>query len=158
MNSTQRAKRKERRQQRRSLKAHSHLKEALSFNKTFGFWQLYNASRICKQGVMWKGSVLRFDFHRAANVYKLYDQLKSGTYKKGKPVRFKLAERGKIRQISAVAFRDRIVQRALCDNSLVPIIQNSLIYNNGASLKGKGTAFSRAQFEKHLCLGIADGC
>ena len=150
MNSKQRARRKARRQRKRGAKSHSKLAYALDFDRVFSYWSLYNASCICMRGVKWKNSVLNFALRDPAGVYMLYEQLQNGKYKKGKPVHFKLAERGKMRDISAVAFRDRIVQRALCDNSLVPIIQNSLIYNNGASLKGKGTSFTRAQFKKHL--------
>lgn len=45
---------------------------------------------------------------------------------------------------------DRVVQRSLCDNILIPRLQNYLIYDNGASLKNKGIDFSRKRLETHL--------
>lgn len=39
---------------------------------------------------------------------------------------------------------------SLCDNILAPSLLSYLIYDNGASLKGKGITFSRQRFEEHL--------
>ena len=44
----------------------------------------------------------------------------------------------------------KILQRAICDNILEPIIYPKLIHNNGASIKGKGVEFTRKQLTKHL--------
>ena len=46
--------------------------------------------------------------------------------------------------------RDRVVEHALCDKVINPAIQPYLIYNNGASQKGKGVSFTREQFAKDL--------
>ena len=46
--------------------------------------------------------------------------------------------------------RDRVVRHAFCDNVITPCTQPYLIHNNGASQKGKGVSFARAQFEKDL--------
>ena len=43
-----------------------------------------------------------------------------------------------------------MTQRVLCDNALVPVLQNSLIYDNGASMKGKGVDFARKRLVGHL--------
>lgn len=42
-----------------------------------------------------------------------------------------------------VSFRDRVYQRSLNDNAIYPQIARSLIYDNGACQKKKGTLFSR---------------
>lgn len=39
------------------------------------------------------------------------------------------------------SFRDKIVQRSLCDNVLEPLLSKTFIYDNYASQKGKGTHF-----------------
>ena len=45
---------------------------------------------------------------------------------------------------------DRIVQRCLSDWVLTPVVQDYLIYDNGASLENKGVDFCRRRLETHL--------
>lgn len=47
-------------------------------------------------------------------------------------------------------FRDRVVQKSLCRNSLIPLLSRGLIYDNSATLEGRGTEFARTRFAKHL--------
>jgi hypothetical protein len=65
-------------------------------------------------------------------------------------VEFTLRERGKIRHIKGVHISERIVQKCLCDYALVPILSNPLIYDNGASIKGKGLHFALRRLVAHL--------
>jgi retron-type reverse transcriptase len=65
-------------------------------------------------------------------------------------VNFTINERGKIRNIKSVHISERVVQKALCDNILVPVLCNSLIYDNGASVKNKGIHFSIKRLITHL--------
>lgn len=53
-------------------------------------------------------------------------------------VKVVIRERGKQRIITPIVYYDRITQRVLCDYALVPGLGHSLIYDNGASTKGKG--------------------
>ena len=53
--------------------------------------------------------------------------------------RFTLMERGKLREISGVHISERVVQRSLCDNALVPVLTRTCISDNMACIKGKGT-------------------
>ena len=91
-----------------------------------------------------------FCLNRVYNCAKLYLKLNAGTYNPGKAVRFSINERGKTRNISAVPFADRVVQRAICDEWFVPLVLRTLIYDNGASLPGKGTSFARERLARHL--------
>jgi hypothetical protein len=45
---------------------------------------------------------------------------------------------------------ERIVQKCLCDNVLTPILTHPLIYDNGASVKGKGVHFAIRRLIVHL--------
>ena len=45
---------------------------------------------------------------------------------------------------------DRVLQRALCDCILSPALRSHLIYDNGASQKGKGIEFTRRRLKVHL--------
>lgn len=135
---------------RRLNKAHNVLEKYFDFDTVFNFETLFEAAKKCKRGVIWKNSVIGFDKMRAVNCAKLADDLNAGTYKLSKSKHFSLCERGKLRHISAVSFRDRVVQRAFCDHSLLPVLSYSLIYDNAASLPGKGTSFARRRFEERL--------
>jgi hypothetical protein len=63
---------------------------------------------------------------------------------------FTLHERGKVRHIKSVHISERVVQKCLCNQVLVPILSNGLIYDNGASVKGKGVHFAIKRFITHL--------
>ena len=57
-------------------------------------------------------------------------------------IEFDIHERGKARHIKAMHVKERVIQRSLCDKALVPVLRRSLIYDNGASLSGKGIHFT----------------
>jgi len=59
-------------------------------------------------------------------------------------------ERGKIRNIQSVHILERVAQKSLCSNILKPLYTRSLIYDNGACLKGKGVDFALNRCAKHL--------
>lgn len=111
---------------------------------------LVDASRRCQHGVSWKRSVQGFCLNRVLQCARLHRAWLAGTYRPGEAKRFTVSERGKTRSISAVPFRDRVVQRAVCDTVLVPLVRRTLVHDNGASLKGKGTSFSLDRLERHL--------
>ncbi len=91
-----------------------------------------------------------FCLRRAASCAKLKAELDSGRYSKQPATHFTLRERGCERAISGVSFRDRVVQRALCDRSLIPVLCRGIIDDNSASLKGRGTHRARKRFAKHM--------
>lgn len=150
MNRTARARRRERRERARIARVHDDIAVCLDFDAVFSFDHLMHSAAICARGVRWKTSTARVERHMAAVCTDILDRLRAGTYRTSRTHRFTLVERGKLRRIAAVAFRDRIVQRTLCDWSLVPMVRRSLIHDNGASLAGKGTSFARARFEAAL--------
>ena len=111
---------------------------------------LYNGFMKSKEGVQWKESVQKYETNLLLNIYTTQKELKNGTYKTKPMTEFLLCERGHTRHIKAQHIRDRVVQRSLNDNVLIPKVRPKLIHDNGASLKGKGLAFSRRRFETHL--------
>ena len=151
MNRTQRARRRQRRANRRSARARLSLESVpKSVGSVFSFGNLYKAARICAKGTLWKSGAMKFDRYRAVNCIRLREDMLSGKYRRQPPVRFTLCERGKIRHIVGPRYRDRVVQRCLCDYFIVPMSSRSLIYSNSASLKGKGTSFARKRFERDM--------
>lgn len=111
---------------------------------------LYAAFVEAKKGTDWKESVQRYSVEFLLNIYKTQQAIRSGKYKSKRMIEFKLHERGRTRCIKSQHISDRVVQRSLIDNVLLPRLKPKLAYDNGASLKGKGLDFSRRRFELHL--------
>ena len=111
---------------------------------------LYNAFQKAKRGSDWKASVQRFEMNLLPNLVALSNELRSGTYCQSPFYEFELRERGKTRHIKSLHIRDRVVQRSVCDNILVPALGKYLIYDNGASIANKGITFTRNRLQCHL--------
>lgn len=151
MNRTQRARRRERREKRRRELSRRSLETVpKTLEDVFSFRNLYRAARVCAKGTLWKSAAMKFDRYRAVNCIRLRESLLSGRYRRQPPVRFTLCERGKVRHIVGPRYKDRVIQRCLCDRFIVPMLSRSLVYSNSASLKGKGTSFARRRFEKDM--------
>lgn len=111
---------------------------------------LYDAFVRAKQGSDWKPQVQQFEMTYLLGLSKMQGELESMTYEFLPSQEFVLNERGKTRYISGEQIPDRIVKHALCDECLSPNIRKYLIYDNGASLKGKGIDFTRKRLLVHL--------
>lgn len=111
---------------------------------------LYKAAKQAARGVAWKASVQRYQADVLRNVMKARRDLLEGRDVCRGFIRFDLWERGKLRHISAVHFSERVVQKSLAQNALVPAISPTLTYDNSANLKGKGTDFAIARMKKQL--------
>lgn len=109
--------------------------------------KLNNAFYECAKISHWKESTQRYRANLLIRNIELQDDLRSGNYKVSKTTDFKINERGKTRDINAPAVRDRVIQKALCRYVLVPNLTKPLIYDNYASLKGRGTAFARKRID-----------
>ena len=103
-----------------------------------------------RRGTDWKESVQRYALDILANIHRTQKAIRSGKYKAKPMVEFILHERGRTRRIQAQHISDRTVQRSLTDNVLLPVVAPKLVYDNGASLKGKGPDFARKRFRVHL--------
>jgi hypothetical protein len=84
------------------------------------------------------------------NLLRLKASLGDRIYKSPGFKEFTINERGKQRHIKAVHISERIIQKVLCDKFLVPLLSRSLIYDNGATLKNKGTTFTLNRLKTHL--------
>lgn len=148
------AERKEIRYQRRKQKRldakNRQRKQYDDFDKVFSYEHLSNAYRMCRKNVRWKSSTQRYIANAPLNIYETYAQLHNGTFKSSGFYEFDLFERGKARHIRSVAISERVVQRCLCDFSLVPMMRRTFIYDNGASLQGKGYSFAVKRIDRHI--------
>lgn len=120
------------------------------FDEVFTFEHLMLCAHKCGHGVRWKASVQMFEIDQMQWVSKLYEQIHSGTFRSKGFQEFWLKERGKDRFIQSVHVTERCVQKCLTEYCLKPVIVPRLIYDNGASLQGKGTDFSLKRLRRHL--------
>ena len=139
-----------RRIRRRELKRKEKIKDYDSFDKIFTYSMLYKSYKKCVRGIGWKARTQMFSLFSPMEVYKNYRKLHNGTFKRDPLFKFIINDRGKEREIKSVSLRERNVQWNLCDNSLSPIIRRTFIYDNGATLKGKGYSFSINRLKTHL--------
>lgn len=111
---------------------------------------LYDAYLKSIKSSKWKETTQRFMLSYLDHIFAIQAELETQTYRPGTENKFVLRERGKTRYITSLQPRDRIVRHVLCDNVLLPVVRTKLIYDNGASLEGKGISFSRKRFDVHL--------
>lgn len=126
------------------------MSDALDFDKVFTYKHLYQAYKKCRRGVAWKASTQKYIAQAPLEVYQTYERLQKGKFKTDGFYEFDLHERGKKRHIRSVTMRERVVQRCLCDRSLVPMVGRSFVYDNGASLENKGYHFTMNRLVRHL--------
>ena len=121
-----------------------------SFGDVFTYKNLYDAAKECCKGVRWKSSTIHFETNMLCEVQKLYDQLHDGTYKFGGFKNFQTIEHGKLRTINALKIQDRAVQKCYCDQVMTDAYARSFVYDNSASLPGKGMDMTLRRMKKHL--------
>lgn len=111
---------------------------------------LYESFLRAKQGSDWKPQVQQFEMTYLLHLAEIQAELESGEVKFLPNTEFTIRERGKVRHITGEQIRDRVAKHALCDEILSPAVRKYLIYDNGASLKGKGIDFTRRRLLTHL--------
>lgn len=111
---------------------------------------LYEAYLKTIKGSKWKETTQKFALNYLRNIFKLIDELLKQSYLPGEKGEFTLNERGKIRPITTLQPRDRLVRHVVCDEILMSEVEKKIIYDNGASIKGKGIGHSRKRFKVHV--------
>ncbi|MDR2078969.1 MAG: RNA-directed DNA polymerase [Treponema sp.] len=151
MNSSERH---EARYQRRKAARDAAQEARVGFYDDFGritsIDNLYQAFKDCMKNVAWKESVQRYQSNALKNVADTHNRLIAGETLQNGFVEFDLHERGKIRHIKSIHISERVIQKCLCDQVVVPIITNTLIYDNGASVINKGVHFALRRLITHL--------
>lgn len=140
----------QRRKQRRLDAKNRQCRQYDDFEKVFTYDHLRDAYRMCRRNVRWKSSTQRYIANAPLNIYNTYVQLHDGTFRSNGFYEFDLYERRKARHIRSVSVNERVVQRCLCDFSLVPMMRRTFIYDNGASLQNKGYSFAVKRIDRHI--------
>lgn len=134
----------------RAAKKAAALATADDFEAVFTYRNMHDAYRKSRHGVGWKASVQKYSHLAPLNICITQKRLMQGTYRSPGFHEFDLHERGKARHIRSTTINERVVQRCLCDNSLIPALTRTFIFDNGASLKDKGYDFAADRLERHL--------
>ncbi len=146
--------RKERRYKRSNDKRLKKLKETsekyADLDNAFCFHKAMYYGDKCCNNVGYKKSTQNFKLHEFTIISNICKDIKTNNYKVGDTYNFIINERGKIRNIQAPHIKDRLVHKILCNEIIVPIYTRHLIYDNGASMKGKGYKFSMDRLKKML--------
>jgi Reverse transcriptase (RNA-dependent DNA polymerase). len=130
-----------RRQERRKANKQTRSDAVGPLAEAFSYHAMFAYGRKCCNGVRWKQSTQNFEWHLFSGTAKRRRKILDGKWKPGKTAHFVLCERGKVRPIDAPHINDRQVHKALTKNVLAPLYGPGMIYDNGASQKGKGLHF-----------------
>jgi hypothetical protein len=120
------------------------------FGTVFSYINLYNYGKKSCRGVRWKASTQKYEANLPTITEKVHSELMSNKYKGRGFTEFEIRERGRVRWIKSVHITERAVHKTLCEKVLIPVFNPSLIYDNGASTKGKGMDFALNRFDRQL--------
>ena len=151
MNSKERHQlRYERRKAKRKQKELERAKYYTDFDNVFGYSKLIKGYLDTSKASKKRTATSVWMSNLCVNARREQLRLLNGTWKSRGFNSFTIMERGKIRDIKSVHISEKGIQNAFSNNCLIPILAPHLIYDNGASMKGKGTDFSIMRFVKHL--------
>lgn len=143
--------RREARYQRRKQCRKDRQKEGQPcFEDVFSFNNLYHAGRKCCLGVRWKSSVINYETRILEDNLRILDEITSGKRSFKRFNSFTVCERGKERAIDGLRIQDRVPQKCFVNYFMRTLYMRSLIYDNGASLQGRGYHFQIKRLKKHL--------
>ena len=123
---------------------------SLLMSKAFTPQPLFKAFHDLKKPIRFKESVQKYELNAFRNIAEFISEYQNGTYRIHRGAEFNLSERGKIRHICATPIYDRVPIRSFCDNIFIPSLRPYLIYDNCASLKGRGIDMQRNRMKVHL--------
>ena len=117
--------------------------------EAFTFEKLFDAHKKCRVSKQHRKDRVSFEINISQNLTSLSKDIFSKKYKPGKYKIFKIFE-PKERIIEALSYKDRVVLMAFCSNIIEKKLEKSLIYDNVACRKGKGTFFGIQRLHKFL--------
>jgi len=120
-----------------------------SYEECFSYASLYESYRRCRLSKRDKREVLLFEKDFSKNLCALYYDLHYRRYELSGYHEFRIYD-PKERVIQAISFRDRIVQHALVDNYLMPLLRRQFVFDNVACQKGKGVYFAHRRMKLFL--------
>lgn len=143
MNSKERKEvRYQRRKAKRLAKRQEHFSKYDNADLLSSMNNLHVSAIKCAKGVRWKTSTQKYEYNKLMHITKTRKEILKGRKLAKGFICFELCERGKVRKIKATKIEERVTQKTLCREILIPAISPYLAYDNGACLKGRGTSFA----------------
>lgn len=124
--------------------------EVGGLEEVFTYHDMFKAGKQCCNGVRWKNSAQRFELHLFSGTARRRKLILDKKWEPVSYVHFTICERGKTRPIDAPRIQDRQIHKVYTQKVLLPLYLPSIIYNNGASLPGKGFEFSKRELREDL--------
>ena len=112
--------------------------------------EIYDAGTKAIKSSPFKYGTQLYEMNHLLETAKIQKGMRDRSFKFDKGRKHVIKERGKARFITSDTMRVKSVNHLVCDNVLMPATEPYLIYDNGASRKGKGVSFHRQRFEYHL--------
>ncbi len=112
------------------------------------FEQLAVAWRDCRRGKSTSASSLAFEAHLEANLYRLYEELSTCTYRPGRTTCFPIT-RPRVREVWAAEFPDRVVHHLLYNKIAARFIA-SFTADSCACIPGRGTLYAAERLEHQI--------
>lgn len=116
----------------------------------FSIENLHQSFMDIRKSIHFKYNVQNYRLNELKEIASFREAYKNGTFKFTDSKAFYLRERGRERYIQPVTFRDRVIVHAFCQYVLLPKLTPYLIYDNCASIEGKGIDKSLDRFRVHL--------
>lgn len=120
------------------------------FEEVFNFGTMCEAGRLCCNGARWKTTTIHFETNLLPRVLNSLKILELGRRDFHGYKSFTLIDHGKARNIDAVDIDERMIQKCFCRNMLTELFSRSFIYDNAASLAGKGMDFALRRLKEQL--------
>ena len=111
---------------------------------------VYRALLKSVENSKWKPSSQKAIIDCLDIVFDVLDKLRNRTYQGRIENTFSIHERGRVRVIDSFCVEDRTIRHILCDDILLPKVRNKIIYDNGASIPGRGISHARNRIYAHL--------
>lgn len=127
------------------------IEDKSDFGKVVDFGNLYQAYLKSKSGKGFSKSSQKFQIVALDGIHQIKRRLETKTYKVSPYNEFVIYE-PKERIIKSGSFVDKIVQHSLCDNVLIPRLEDEFIQTNYAGQIGKGTLYGLDCLKAHMYL------
>ena len=116
----------------------------------FSTEHLHDSFMEIRKSIHFKYNVQNYRINELQEILKFQSAYENGEFAFSKSRPFRMRERGHERLIHPIVFRDRVVIHAFCKYVLIAKLLPYLIYDNCASLEGKGIDKAQDRFRVHL--------
>lgn len=146
-------KRVEARYKRRQLKRQRNRAEqtrTATFENTSSLQSLTDAAYEACKTIKWKNSVQKYMNDSMFNTLRAHKLMAGGGKITGRRKCFTLMERGKQRHIQASPFWEKVIQKSISKNVLIPCYTRSYTHGNSANQRGRGEMYAIKLLRKQL--------